>query len=268
VPHAFLYQNGRLPKEKPIRRRWPHDITTGRGNLRKCCNERERTNCTTLAALNDANVLTEDIINAYLNAPIIVKIWTIANSPFQRDYRSGLDTSPELDPETATYYQSQIGVLRRAVELGRIDIMTEVSMLSAHLALPRNGHLKAIYRTYAYLKIQHNAQVCYDPPYPAIDESRFQNFDWKHTYGDAAEALPHNAPPPRGKDIDLRLYVDSDHAAGEKLNRRSRTGYMVLFFNSALIVYGIQNDRIRLRPQSSEPNLLHWKLGKLQGTAL
>jgi hypothetical protein len=76
-----------------------------------------------------------------------------ANTLFQRDYRPELDTSPELDPKTATYYQSQIGVLRWAVELGRINIMTEVSMLSAHLALPRDGHLEAIYIIYAYLKI-------------------------------------------------------------------------------------------------------------------
>ena len=32
------------------------------------------------------------------------------------------------------YYQELIGVLRWAVELGRIDIAMEVSMLSTHLA--------------------------------------------------------------------------------------------------------------------------------------
>ena len=34
------------------------------------------------------------------------------------------------------YYQELIGILRWAVELGRIDITMEVSMLSSHLALP------------------------------------------------------------------------------------------------------------------------------------
>jgi hypothetical protein len=38
------------------------------------------------------------------------------------------------------YYQSQTGILRCMVELGRIDIITEVSMLSSYLALPRRGH--------------------------------------------------------------------------------------------------------------------------------
>ena len=36
-----------------------------------------------------------------------------------------------------------------------------------------------------------------------------------------SEAIPPNAPEPRGKEVDLRLFMDSDHA-GEKLTRRSR----------------------------------------------
>jgi hypothetical protein len=31
-------------------------------------------------------------------------------------------------------------------------------------------------------------------------------------YGDIKEAIPPNAPVTRGKTIDLRLFVDSDHA--------------------------------------------------------
>ena len=42
----------------------------------------------------------------------------------------------ELEEDEASYYHSLIGVLRWIVELGRVDINTEVSMLSSHLALP------------------------------------------------------------------------------------------------------------------------------------
>ena len=38
---------------------------------------------------------------------------------------SKLDESPTLNPSLASYYQSQIGILRWMVEIGRIDIMTE-----------------------------------------------------------------------------------------------------------------------------------------------
>jgi hypothetical protein len=42
------------------------------------------------------------------------------------------------------------------VELSRIDMMTEVSMLASHLAMPREGHLEAIFHIYAYLKQKYN----------------------------------------------------------------------------------------------------------------
>ena len=40
-------------------------------------------------------------------------------------------------------------------------------------------------------------------------------------------------PKPQGKEVDLCLYVDSDHA-GDKLQRWSWTGYFI-FLNSALV---------------------------------
>ena len=90
------------------------------------------------------------------------------------DYRPELDVSEELDYEEANYYQSQIGILRWMVELGRVDIMVEVSMLSSHLALPRRGHLDAVFRIYAYLKCHHNASMVFDPTYNDIDLNKFR----------------------------------------------------------------------------------------------
>ena len=63
--------------------------------------------------------------------------------------------------------------------------------------------------------------------------SDFKECDWKQFYGDVTEAIPPNAPEPRGKDVDLRMFVDSDHA-GDRLTRCSRTGFMI-FMNTALI---------------------------------
>ena len=36
--------------------------------------------------------------------------------------------------------------------------------------------------------------------------------DWKHFYGKVAEAIPPNAPEPRGKEVEIRIFVDSIHA--------------------------------------------------------
>jgi hypothetical protein len=77
-----------------------------------------------------------------------------------------MDSSEELGPDQASYYHSQIGVLQWMVELGRVDIIAEVSMLASHLALPRAGHLEAVFQIFAYLNMKHNTLMAYDPTYP------------------------------------------------------------------------------------------------------
>ena len=158
-----------------------------------------------------------------------------ATAPFPSNYHPEFDTTPELNDKDATFYQSQIGVLRWCVELGRVDIITEVSILSSHLALPREGHLEALFHLFAYIEKKHNARIVFDPSYPEIDMTAFKECDWKHFYGDVHEAIPPNAPPSRGKEIDLRMFVDSDHA-GDKLTRRSRTGFLI-FLNMSLVIW-------------------------------
>jgi hypothetical protein len=140
------------------------------------------------------------------------KLLTKASGPFSGGYKPELDESPDLDRTRANFYQSQIGILCWCVELGCIDIITEVSMLSTYLCLPREGHLEAVFHVFAYLGIHHNARVVFDPTYPAVDMSTFINTDWKSMYGDVKENITSNAPVSRGKEVDLRLFVDSDHA--------------------------------------------------------
>jgi hypothetical protein len=98
----------------------------------------------------------------------------LAKSPMDVKYRPELDITEELQPEEANYYQSLIGTLRWAIEIGRIDITTEVSMLAAHIAMPREGHLDAVLRIFAYLKRKHNSRLILDPTYPQIDFKEFQ----------------------------------------------------------------------------------------------
>ena len=75
--------------------------------------------------------------------------------------------------------------------------------------------------------------MAYDPLYPTIDMNVFKPNDWKSFYGKVKESIPSNAPELRGKDVDLRLYVNSDHA-GEKRTHCSCTGFFV-FMNTALV---------------------------------
>jgi hypothetical protein len=121
------------------------------------------------------------------------------------------------------------------VELGRIDITTEVSMLSTYLCWPREGHLEAVVHVFAYLGLHHNAIVVFGPKYPDVDMGTFINTDWKSMYGDAKEMIPSDAPVPHEKEVDLCLFFYSDHA-GEQFTRRSRTGF-VIYLNISPIVW-------------------------------
>ena len=103
------------------------------------------------------------------------------NAPMSNDYCPELNETAELDLVDAAYYQSLIGVLRWIVELGRVDINVEVSMLSSCLALPRFGHLQQLYNIFAYLKQQHNTEMIFDPLEPVINKDEFPKEDWSHS---------------------------------------------------------------------------------------
>ena len=83
------------------------------------------------------------------------------------------------------------------------------------------------------MKGNQNALMAFNPTYPTPDMSMFQEHDWCDFYGDVRKAIPPNSPEPRGKKVDHRIFVDSDHA-GDKLTRRSTTGYMIFLNNDPI----------------------------------
>ena len=67
-------------------------------------------------------------------------------------YPPEIDITPELGEEDAAYFHSLIGVLIWIVELGKVDINVEASMLSSRLVMPREGHMKELLHVFTYLK--------------------------------------------------------------------------------------------------------------------
>jgi hypothetical protein len=112
-----------------------------------------------------------------------------ADRPYPAGYRAETDTTPELSDELANRYQQLIGVLRWACELGRIDIMFEISLLASHTAMPRQDHLEAVYHVFAYLKQHLNSTLVFDEQLPDIDESFFIQVDWRGFYGTEKEEI-------------------------------------------------------------------------------
>jgi hypothetical protein len=162
------------------------------------------------------------------------KLSTKVETPMANGYRPELDVSQELDDRQTNYYQNLIGVLRWAVELGRIDIHVEIAMLSSYLAAPRSGHMEQVLHVFAYLKKYGRSKMVFDDS--VIDwKDKFKKVDWTDFYPDAHEPLPPNAPEPRGLEVQLNTFVDADHA-GNRVTRRSHTGVLI-FLNKAPILW-------------------------------
>ncbi len=156
-----------------------------------------------------------------------------ADNPFPTDYYPETDVTEPLTPELASFYQHLIGVMRWMVEQGCVDIAMKVSLLLSFLVYPREGHLETALHIMGYLKKKHNTRLVFDPTYPDIDMGDLPRYNWTKFYGDAKELMPADMPPPLGKDVDLRMMLDSDHA-GDRRIRQSRTGFLI-FCNMALI---------------------------------
>ena len=126
-------------------------------------------------------------------------------------------------------------MLRWMVELGRVDILLETSLMSAHLTLPRLGHLEQLIHIFGYLKAHPKRKLAFDAAHPNIDERRFKKYDWYDFYRGAKEAIPTDCPEVLGNSMSTHFFVDAD-LAGNLISRRSQTGVLI-FCNRALVIW-------------------------------
>ena len=172
-------------------------------------------------------------------------------NPMISNYRPELDTSKELNADGLQYYQELIGVLRWAVEIGRIDILLEVALLSTYLALPRAGHLEQVIHIFGYLKAHPKRKLAFDPLHPKISESRFQKHDWEDFYRGAMEAIPGDMPPPRGRYMSTHCFEDAGHA-NDETNRRSQTGILIFCNRAPILWYSKRQNSVEASTFGSE----------------
>ena len=165
-------------------------------------------------------------------------------NPFSNlQYRPELDMSRLCDPDEHQFFQQMIGIARWMIELGRMDINIEVSLLSRYCAAPRIGHLTQLLHIFHYLRTHPSLDLIYDQTKINIHEATIlphQRAQYKATalktlYPDACDYLPPNMPPPLGKSVQLNSFVDAD-LAGELTTRRSQTG-LIIYANMAPIIW-------------------------------
>ena len=71
--------------------------------------------------------------------------------PLSHEYNPELDVMGECDAKHMYRFQKMVGILRWAVELGRIDIQIEVTLLLQYQALPQEVHLEALYLIFHFM---------------------------------------------------------------------------------------------------------------------
>ncbi len=171
--------------------------------------------------------------------------------PMPISYQPELDTTPMCDEDHSSRYRQIIGILRWAIELGRIDIPTEVAMLSQYQASPREGHLEALYWIVNYLSRFPMQRLILNHTQPNIDESVFTNGDWSDFYGNIVEEDPPNMPVPLGNSVIMSCFVDADHG-GNKVMRRSHTGIVILLNNALISVFSKHQNTCKSSTYGSE----------------
>ena len=155
-------------------------------------------------------------------------------APMTSSYLPELDGTPELESDDHRFFQEMIGMLRWATELGRVDVLHEVSLLSQYQASPRQGHLEQALHIFGFLDKHPKLTLYMNPELPNLNYGIFSTTnasEFKEYYRGATEGMPHRMPRPRGIAVRTSAYCDSSHASN-KVTRRSHSGH-ILFVNSA-----------------------------------
>ena len=107
-----------------------------------------------------------------------------AENNFVRDYSPAMDETPSLEKELAYWYQYLIGMLIWMMEIGRVDIITEVSMMAPQMDMNKEGHFEAVLHVFAFVHHKYNSRMVFDPTYTIINMSDFKHCKWKDFYGE------------------------------------------------------------------------------------
>ena len=114
------------------------------------------------------------------------------NTPLSHGHEPELDTSLELKADDMTEYQELVGVLKWAVDLGRVDIDLEVSLMSSYLACPRIGHLQQTCHMFVCLMLKPKRKLGFDHSERLMSEKMFEEYDWQDFHNDSKEAIPND----------------------------------------------------------------------------
>jgi Reverse transcriptase (RNA-dependent DNA polymerase) len=173
-------------------------------------------------------------------------------SPLDKGDHPELDDSEELDLEGTKKFQSMIGAMQWAVQIGRFDIATAVMTLSSFRANPRQGHLDRCKRIYGYLSKMRHAVVrirVEEPDYSALPN---KIYDWEQSvYTGAEEIIPDDIPTALGPPVVMTTFVDAN-LYHDLVSGKSVTGILHLFNKTVIDWYSKKQTTVETATYGSE----------------
>jgi hypothetical protein len=115
---------------------------------------------------------------------------------------------------------------------------------------------------YAYLDKHSRSRLVFDDSYVRITDEL--DVDWSSFYPDAKEELPDNMPEPRGKTVQIIVFVDASHAC-DLLTRRSRTGILIYVNRAPIIWFSKRQNTIETSSFGSEFTALRTAIEMVKG---
>jgi hypothetical protein len=174
------------------------------------------------------------------------------STPLPKAYTPELDNTRLCTEDHASRYRQKIGMLKWAVEFGRMDIHVETAMMSRYQVEPRVGHLEALFVIVHYLKRFPFKRIVFDPRTVTVDENVFYDTSsWVEFYGDVVEEDPPGMPEPLGHPVTITCFVDANHATNQ-VSRRSHTGIIIFISKAPTISFSKRQNTCESSTYGSE----------------
>jgi len=119
---------------------------------------------------------------------------------------------------------------------------------------------------FAYLRNHAKSKMVFDSRSPtfSVRTNELPRPDWSDFYKDVKEQVPHHVPEPRGQDVELTAFVDSDDA-GDTVTRRSRTGIFLFIQNSPIVWFSKKQTSIETSSFGSEFSAMKTAVEMVEG---
>ena len=196
-----------------------------------------------------AKVFIQNIIPRLEEQLGVLRSYTV---PMDPEYRPELDETHFLGAQDLSKFRMLTGSAQWAITLGRIDICYACTMMSRYNMCAREGHLLAMKKLFGYLKCHIKGKILFDTrPLKIKDVELFDGGNWKQTYGDVKEAVPHDLPEQKMKPVKIVIYFDASFAC-DMVTRRSITGIIVFVNGTPIRWYCKQQNTVESSTYGAE----------------